>query len=212
MGLAETRAFVPLETAGLREDSSWSFWLPLLGVKDCLDWPPTAVRPSSGPPRRLCSHLRQRGGCWCKISKQDNGFELVDLSGTSAGGPEGHLSCSGEAPVVQVFGSESWTHFPESSGSLDHVLGHVLVPWLAPGATRVVFRGAVTVEPGGQTSASVNCSERLVESCWSSPTLQAGVSAPPGNSWRSWISFRLGELKLSRELSRSQQGNAVPLL
>lgn len=148
MGLAETRVFVPLETAGLREDT-WSFWLPLLGVKDCLDWPPTAVRPSSGPPHRLCSHLRQRGGIWCKISKQDSRSKLVDLSGTSAGGPEGHPSCSGEAPVVQVFGSESWTRFPESSGSLDrvlgHVLGHVLVPWLAPAATRVVFRGAVTV-------------------------------------------------------------------
>lgn len=46
MGLAETRVYLPvdMQTAGLTEESSWSVLLPLLGVKDRLDWPLAAVR------------------------------------------------------------------------------------------------------------------------------------------------------------------------
>ncbi|CAG02513.1 unnamed protein product [Tetraodon nigroviridis] len=45
MGLVGSRVYVPLDmqTDGLSEESSWSFLLPLFGVKDCLDWPLAAV-------------------------------------------------------------------------------------------------------------------------------------------------------------------------
>ncbi|XP_011613778.1 calcium-binding protein 1a isoform X2 [Takifugu rubripes] len=46
MGLVETRVYVPLnmQADGLTEENSWSFLLPLFGVKDCLDWPLSADR------------------------------------------------------------------------------------------------------------------------------------------------------------------------